>query len=192
MSPDRAKLAFVAAAAVLALTAFGLGDARAAFNVKNFSCTADPFGVTVDVSGLGGTNVCVEGSVDVDLNCACVGGGDNCPNDAKKQTTPATFQSATALEPKNGRVTTTFTLPFAPSDGLCTTEEPALSCPGGQDATLISFETPGADFTLCTTTSAPGQPCTCAGVNPLATQVCGPTSDIVHPGKRGSCAALFP
>jgi hypothetical protein len=195
MSPtlrNQAKLAAVALAAGLALTAFGSGDARAAFNVKDFSCTDDPFGVTVDVSGLGGTNVCVEGSVEVDLNCACVGGGNNCPNDAKKQTTPATVEAAEAVEPKNGRVTTTFTLPVALNDGLCTTEDPALTCPGGQDAKLISFETAGADFTLCTTTEPAGEDCTCVGQTPLAETTCGPTSDIVFPGKRGSCAALFP
>jgi hypothetical protein len=189
---NQAKLAGIALAAGLAFTTFGLGDARAAFNVKDFSCTDDPFGVTVDVSGLGGTNVCVEGIVEVDLNCACAGGGGNCPSDAKKQTTPATIEDAAALEPKNGRVVTTFTLPVALNDGLCTTEDPALTCPGGQDAKLVSFETAGADFTLCTTDQPAGADCTCLGQPILDEQTCGPTSDIVFAGKRGSCAALFP
>jgi hypothetical protein len=50
---NHVKLAGVAAAAVLAFTVFGISDARAADNVKDFSCTTDPFGVHVDVSGLG-------------------------------------------------------------------------------------------------------------------------------------------
>jgi hypothetical protein len=193
MSPKQAKLAFVAVAAVLAFTAFASGDARAqGFNVHEFACTTSPFGVEMDVRGLGNTNVCVEGSADVDLNCACAGGGGNCPSDAKKQTIPTTVTSNISLEPKNGRVVTTFTLPFNPSDGLCT--EP--QCGSGQKTKLISWATPegGAEFTLCTTTAAPGQPCSCEGAEEediLATQTCGPTSDIVFAGKHGSCAALF-
>ncbi|MGH8579338.1 MAG: hypothetical protein ACREVK_04130 [Gammaproteobacteria bacterium] len=117
---NQTKLVGIALAAVVVCTAFGPGDAHAGFVVKKFSCTTDPFGVIVDVSGLGNQNVCVEGSVNVNLNCACAGGGGNCPSDAKKQTTPTTIQSAQAVEPDNGRVTTTFPLPFAASDGLCT------------------------------------------------------------------------
>jgi hypothetical protein len=197
MSPtirNQAKLAGIALAAVLAFTAFGSGDARAGFNVKGFSCAADPFGVNVDVSGLGNTNVCVEGSADVDLDCACVGGGGNCPTDNKKQTTPVTITASQSVEPKNGRVITTFDLDFNPVDGLCTTEAPSLNCPSGQDEKLIAWEIPegGADFTLCTTTVPGGGDCSCAGQPALAEQTCGPTSDIVFPGKRGSCAALFP
>ena len=46
MSLERVKQAAVAAAAVLAFTAFGLGDAHAqAFNVNNFTCSSTPFGV---------------------------------------------------------------------------------------------------------------------------------------------------
>jgi hypothetical protein len=193
MSPKEAKLAVVAAIAVLAFTAFGLGDARAADNVKDFSCTADPFGVHVDVSGLGNDNVCIVGNADVDLNCACAGGGGNCPSDTKKQTTPATFEASQAVEPKNGRVITTFTLPFNPTDGLCTSEDPALTCPSGQTAKLVSWEIAqgGADFTLCTTDAAAGEPCNCEGSS-IAETTCGPTSDIVFSGKRGSCLALFP
>ena len=44
MSLERAKRAVVAAAAVLALAAFGLSDAHAqAFNVNQFSCSTNPF-----------------------------------------------------------------------------------------------------------------------------------------------------
>jgi hypothetical protein len=74
MSLEQAKRAAVAAAAVLAFTAF-LGDARAAFNVKDFSCGTTPFSVNVDVSGLGSTDVCVTSSATVDLSCACVNSG---------------------------------------------------------------------------------------------------------------------
>jgi hypothetical protein len=184
----------VALAAVLAFAAF-LGDARAqGFNVKDFSCTTTPFGVTFDVSGLGNTNICLTGNVTVDLNCACVGGGDNCPTDTKKQTEPFTSASNLSVKPKNGRASGTFTLTtFSASNGLCTTGNAPLTCPGGQTATLISYnsENPaGADFKVCTTTAAAGQDCTCDGTT-LDEKFCGPTSATPHPGKHGSCAALF-
>jgi hypothetical protein len=188
MSLERAKWAAVAAAAVLAFTAFSR-DAGAGFVVKQFSCTSTPFGVAVDVSGLGNTNVCIDGSANVNLNCACVGGGGNCPTDAKKQTTPTTLAASQSVEPKNGRVTTTFTLPFNPTDSLCT----APQCGSGQDTKLISWVIPtgGADFKLCTTTAPGGQPCSCDGTT-FDTKTCGPTSDVVFGGKKGSCLALFP
>jgi len=190
-----AKLAGVALAAAVTVGAFGPGEARAAFNVKDFSCTTDPFGVHVDVSGLGNTNVCVAGSVTLSLDCACVGGGGNCTSDAKKATIPDSFQAGQSVEPKNGRVNTTFTLPVSISDGLCT--EP--QCGSGQDTKLIQWDTspnstpPGspATFSLCTTDAAGGQPCSCTGQPLLDTTTCGPTSNIVFPGKKGSCLGLF-
>ena len=75
MSLERVKQAAVAAAAVLAFTAFGLGDAHAqAFNVNSFMCSSTPFGVDLDVSGLGHTDLCVIGTANINLDCACVGG----------------------------------------------------------------------------------------------------------------------
>ena len=56
----------------------------AGFVEKNFSCTTTPFGVNVDFSGLGGTDLCVTGSANVGLSCACAGGGGNCTSDSKK------------------------------------------------------------------------------------------------------------
>src|SRR4029453_16760112 len=185
-----AKLAGGALAVAVTVGAFGPGEARAAFNVKDFSCTTDPFGVHVDVSGLGSTNVCVDGSVTLNLDCACVGGGGNCPSDAKKQTVPVSSQAGQSVEPKNGRVNTTFTLPISISDALCT--EP--QCGGGQDTKLIQWDTsaPGspATFRVCTTAVAGGQPCSCDGQPILATLTCGPTSDIVFAGKKNSCLGL--
>src|SRR5215475_6802819 len=154
------KLAGVAAAAaVLASTVFGLSDAQAGFVVKDFSCTTDPFGVHVDVSGLGNTNLCVDGSVTLSLDCACVGGGGNCPSDAKKQTVPVNAQAGQSVEPKNGRVNTTFSLPISISDGLCT--EP--TCGSGQTTKLIKWDTSPpagspATFRVCSTTEAGGSP----------------------------------
>jgi hypothetical protein len=191
---NQVRLAGFALAAALAFNAFGAGEAQAAFNVKDFSCTADPFGVHVDVSGLGNTNLCVDGSVTLSLDCACVGGGGNCPSDAKKQTVPVSSQAGQSVEPKNGRVNTTFTLPISISDGLCT--EP--QCGSGQDTKLIQWDTspspPGmpATFSVCTTTEPGGQPCSCDGQPLLDTTTCGPTSDIVFPGKKNdSCLKLF-
>ena len=189
---NKVKLAVFAVAAVVTVSAFGPGDARAGFVVKTFSCTTDPFGVHVDVSGLGNTNLCVDGSVTLSLDCACVGGGGNCPTDAKKQTVPVSSQAGQSVEPKNGRVTTTFTLPISISDGLCT----APQCGSGQDTKLIQWDTmaPGspATFRVCTTTQPGGQPCSCTGEPILDTQTCGPTSNIVFAGKRNSCLDLFP
>ena len=89
MSPtirNQVKLVGVALAAGLAFTAFGAGDARAqGFNVFTFEC-ADSFEVDVDIRGLGNTNICVTGTATLNEDCACVGGGGNCPVDAKKQT----------------------------------------------------------------------------------------------------------
>jgi hypothetical protein len=118
-----------------------------------------------------------------------VGGGGNCPADTKKQSEPTDVSAAAALEPKNGRVVTTFELPFAPTDALCS----SLSCPSGQNAKLISWDVAanGASFTLCTTDADPGQPCNCTGQTILATETCGPDSDVVFAGRRGKCAALF-
>jgi hypothetical protein len=203
MSPtirSQARLASVALAAGLAFTAFGANDAGAqggSFHIDELTCTTTPFGVVFDIGGVGNTNICVEGSADVDLNCACVGGGGNCPTDAKKQVLTATLTSSEAVEPRNGQATGTATLDFAPTNGLCTSGDPALTCPSGQKSTLVSWEIPtgGAVFTVCTTEEAAGDPCTCVGA-PTAgelpeTITCGPTSDIVFAGKRGNCAALF-
>src|SRR5262245_5587122 len=189
---NKAMLAGFALAALVTVGAFGPGEARAGFVIKTFSCTTEPFGVNVDVSGLGNQNVCVDGSVTLSLDCACVGGGNNCPSDAKKQTIPFSSQAGQSAEPKNGRVTTKFTLPVSISDGLCT--EP--QCGSGQDTKLIQWDTLPPDgspatFRLCKTDVPGGQPCSCDGVDLLATITCGPTSDIVNPGKHDSCRDLF-
>jgi hypothetical protein len=189
---NHAKLAGVVAAVVLAFTAFGVRDARAGFVVKDFSCTTDPFAIHVDVSGLGNQNLCVDGSVTLDLSCACVGGGGNCPTDAKKQTIPVSSQAGQSVEPKNGRVLTTFSLPISINDGLCT--EP--QCGSGQDTKLIKWDTDPpegspATFRVCKTDVPAGEECSCDGQEILDTQTCGPTSDIVFPGKKNSCLDLF-
>jgi hypothetical protein len=189
---NKAMLAGFALAALVTVSAFGPGEARAGFNVKDLSCTTDPFGVHVDVSGLGNTNLCVDGSVTLSLDCACVGGGGNCTSDAKKATVPVSSQAGQSVEPKNGRVNTTFTLPISISDGLCT--EP--QCGSGQDTKLIQWDTspPGspATFRVCTTDAPGGSPCSCDGQTILDQKTCGPTSNNVFTGKRDSCLDLFP
>src|SRR5438034_3015594 len=103
----------VIAIAAAALIAMAPTDARAqSFNVVDFSCADTAAAVDIDIRGLGHTDICVISTIDVDLDCACVGGGNNCPTDAKKQTTPTTAVIPTKLEPKNGRVFTTLTPPF--------------------------------------------------------------------------------
>jgi len=196
MVRNQVKVASVALAAGLAFTAFGSGDARAAFNIKEFSCTTDPFGVAVDVSGLGNTNICIEGSVTLDLFCTCAGKGGNCTSDAKKNTTELDAQASQAVEPDNGRVNTTFAFPINVGDGLCEGDPTNLGCPSGQTAKLVEFEAiEPATFTICTTAEAAGDPCTCEGAPTQgdlpATRTCGPTGDVLFPGKKNSCRALF-
>jgi len=194
MSISRAARLMTAAVA-LAIGGLALpGNASAGFVVKDFSCTTTPLGVNVDVSGLGNTNLCVTGFATVDLSCACVGGGGNCPTDAKKQTIPTTTSSSQSFEPKNGRVVTTVTLPISLTDAACT----APQCGQGQTTKLIEFATRDAEptFSVCTTTAAPGTSCTCEGA-PTAGDLpetinCGPESKIVFPGKHDSCLSLFP
>jgi hypothetical protein len=186
MSPKQAKLAFVAAAVVLAVTAFGRGDAHAqAFNVNKFSCSSTPFGVDVDVSGLGHTDICVIGTADISLNCACAGGGGNCTSDAKKNTSSTTVSTSQELQPKNGRVVATVTVPFSTSDSQCVAA--GLTCPSGQTAKLVKFAA-SEEFQLCKSDGA--SPCGCAG-DPLDTITCT-SSGTPFPGKKDSCSALFP
>jgi hypothetical protein len=187
---NQAKLAGFALAAAVAFSAFGSGEAQAAFNVKRFDCT-DP-GVVVDVSGLGNTNLCIQGSVVLDLFCACANNGGNCPNDAHKQTTDLTAERSLAVEPKNGRVRTTFELPAEVGDGNCSGNPANLDCPGGQDAKLIKFESDGAMFTICATDAAAGSPCSCEGAPTVGdlpqTQTCPPFGQDLVP----ACLPLFP
>jgi len=163
-----------------------------AINEKDFSCTTTPFGVNVDFSGLGRTNLCVTGSATLSLSCACVGGGGNCTSDAKKAGGTTTLSSGQTFQSKNGRVMTTFFLTPAPSDADCA--DTGLQCGGGQDAKLIKFSTQDNQptFSVCTTTAAPGTPCTCDSTNTVDTISCGPLSATPFPGKHNSCSSLFP
>jgi hypothetical protein len=198
------RFAPVIAIAAAAMIAMAPADAGAAFNVKTFECSGT--GVSVDVSGLGNTNVCIEGTADVDLFCACENKGANCPNAANKQTRGAGAAASLALEPKNGRVRTTFSLEDVPpaqtEDGVCTAAAgtefgdlvvagPPLNCPGGQKAALVGSEATTA-FTLCTTPNQPGEDCTCVGQPLLAGPLsCGPTESISTDVQQ-DCVALFP
>jgi len=186
MSLERAKWAAVAAGAVLAFTAFGLGHAHAqAFNVNKFQCSATPFGVDVDVSGLGHTDLCVIGTASINLNCACAGGGGNCTSDAKKNTTSATASTDVELQPKNGRVVATVTVPFSTSDSQCTTGDNPLTCPSGQTAKLVEFAA-SEEFRLCISDGK--SPCGCA--SELDKITCN-SSGTPFPGKKNSCLNLF-
>jgi hypothetical protein len=173
----------VALAAVLAFTAF-LGDARAqSFNVNKFSCSTTPFGVDVDVSGLGHTDICVIGTAHIDLNCACAGGGGNCTSDAKKKTFSTDSSTSQEVQQKNGRAIATVSVPFSATDSQCAA---ALTCPSGQNEKLVSFSA-SEDFQLCASNGA--SPCGCA--KELDTITCN-TSGTPFSGKRNSCLALFP
>jgi hypothetical protein len=175
----------VALAAALAFTAF-MGEAYAqAFNVNKFTCSATPFGVDVDVSGLGNTDICVIGTAHIDLNCACAGGGGNCTSDAKKNTLSTDASTSQEVQSKNGRAIATVTVPFSTNDAQCTTGTTPLSCPSGQTAKLVSFVA-SEDFTLCTSNGA--SLCGCAKQLDMIT--CN-SSGTPFPGKKNSCSALF-
>jgi len=163
------------------------------FHINNFSCTTSPLGVHVDVGGVGNTNLCVTGSATVDLDCACVGGGGNCPTDAKKQTIPTTTSTSQTLQPTNGRVVADVSLPISLTDASCT----APQCGSGQTTKLIKFVTEDSQptFTVCIAgTPGPTGECTCDGAagDLPETINCGPQSGIVFPGKKNSCSSLFP
>jgi hypothetical protein len=187
------RLVPVFAIVAAAMIAMAPGDARAAFDEKSFSCTTTPFGVAFDFSGLGHTNLCLQGSVTLDLDCACAGGGGNCTSDAKKNTFTTTSSSSLSVEPKNGRASGTFQLPISVSDGLCA----ALDCPSGQTEKLVDFTATdgGATFTICATTAPAGGSCTCdlpAQGDLPDSRTCGPISGTPFPGKHNSCSNLFP
>ena len=189
----RPRMAWGIALAALTLTAFAPRDARAGFVEKDFSCTSNAFGVHVDVSGLGNTNLCIEGSVTLDLECACAGNGGNCTSDAKKNAPSVSGSSSLSVEPTNGRVRTNFPLPISVSDDLCS----ALDCPSGQRERLVEFAATddGATFTICTTTAGAGDECSCTGARTQGdlpdTITCDSISGTPFPGKHNSCADLF-
>ena len=129
----------------------------------------------------------------VDLDCACVGGGGNCPTDAKKQTIPTTTSTSQTLQPTNGRVVANVSLPISLTDASCT----APQCGSGQTTKLIKFATEDSQptFTVCIAgTPGPTGECTCDGAagDLPETINCGPQSGIVFPGKKNSCSSLFP
>jgi len=163
------------------------------FHINKFSCTTTPLGVHVDVGGVGNTNLCVTGSATVDLNCACVGGGGNCPTDAKKQTLPTTASTGQTLQPTNGRVVADVSIPISLTDASCT----APVCGSGQTTKLIEWKTEDSlpTFTVCIAgTPGPNGECTCDGAagDLPETINCGPETMVVFPGKKNSCSSLFP
>jgi len=189
------RLKILGLSTALAIAGAGValpGNAWAqSFHVNDFSCLTTGLGVHVDVGGVGNTNLCVTGSATVDLSCACVGGGGNCPTDAKKQTTPTTTTVDQTIQPKNGRVVADVTLPISLTDASCT----APVCGSGQTTKLIEHKVEsGALFTVCKLAS--GQSCTstsCTSANTLDHITCGPVGPIVDfAGKHNSCTALFP
>jgi hypothetical protein len=181
----------IALAAVVVLIGFGSTDAQAAPGSPNsqssFTCTSDQSGVNIDLRGLGNSNICIEGSETVDINCACVSGGNNCPSDTKKQTFTTTVSSSESVAPQNGRVTDTFTI--ASPDLSCPS---SFTCPSGQTPKVISFSSTGASFEACPTDTPAGQPCDCEGETALAQATCGAAGPtVVNAGKHSSCANLF-
>ena len=182
-------VAGLALAAVMGVIAFSSTDAAAqGFNVFTFECTTGG-DVKLDVRGLGNTNVCLVGTLDVNADCACANGGGNCPVDAKKQSFESSFTVGFALEPKNGRVLTT--VDGGEATDICSDN---LSCPGGQTAKTV-ISTVDASWTLCTTTAAAGETCTCGGsgqqaLGTLSDGACD-TSGVVFAGKKSSCLNLF-
>jgi hypothetical protein len=187
----------VIAIAAAAMIAMAPDNARAqGLNVKDYSCNATQLAINVDVRGLGTQNVCVVGDVSLNLFCACANKGGNCANDAKKQIEPTESETDQVLEPKNGRVVSTLTLPLPTKndDALCA---PSLDCPGGQRVALVGFvTTSAADFTLCTTALPAGSECTCPSPpdqTVLASEACA-EADVrtIFNDVSQDCVNLFP
>ena len=184
------RLVPVIAIAAAAMMAMAPTEARAqSFNVVDFSCAGAQPAVDIDIRGLGNTDICIISTITVDVDCACVGGGNNCPTDAKKQTTPMTMTTPQTLEPKNGRVFTTLTPPFtAPT----TCSGPV--CGSGQTAKVIEYSD-SASFRVCPQPSTGCTAGTCsatAGTTLATAGVCGPSTVVVDAGKHDSCVDLFP
>jgi hypothetical protein len=173
-----------------------------ATNVFTFQCSGN--GIRVDIRGLGTQNVCIEGTADVDLFCACATRSGNCPNADNKSTLGTTVAASTIEQPQNGRVRTTFSIPSSqfPQAGeegneLCA-NDPSLHCGRGQTPTLIGFDTSGTTFEACTqftTTIVEGEPtCTCtetlAGGGPVTCPVSGAGQAFADIDE--DCVALFP
>jgi hypothetical protein len=179
----------LAVATVVAISVAPSDGGAQGFNVHDFSCVSgNTLGVNIDIRGLGNTNLCVVSSVNQSLDCACVGGGGNCPTDAKKQNTNITATSAEQLEPKNGRVDTTVNVTATPTSEQC-----QLSCPSGQTSRLIQFEASGTfkvcavdDGDTCSPTYCDSRPLLAGPIN------CGPTGEVVFAGRRNNCVQLFP
>jgi hypothetical protein len=153
---------------------------------NTFACTANG-SVDIDVSGLGHTNLCLVGSIDATLNCACAGGG-NCTSDAKKASVETTITPAILLQSKNGHVNTTVpvTLPGVDCSEL-------LDCPSGQTARLIS-DTFDATWTLCVSDTCTATTCAeaeaSAQLGTLENGSCD-SGAVLFTGKHSSCLNLF-
>jgi hypothetical protein len=192
------RRSLITAAAAMVIGGAGVvlpGQAWAqSFHINQFSCTTTPLGVHVDVGGVGNTDLCVTGSATVDLDCACVGGGGNCPTDAKKQTIPTTTSTSQTLQPRNGKVVADVSLPISLTDASCT----APTCGSGQTTKLIKWVTEDSEPTFTVCIAGPPDPttgnCTCDGAagDLPETINCGPETATPFPGKKNSCSSLFP
>jgi hypothetical protein len=178
----------IALLAMLGMVTFTSTDtAEAAFNVFTFACDSSG-DIKVDVRGLGNTNVCVDGSVHVEEDCACVNNSGSCPQATNKQSTDTTTDVSTVLQPKNGRVNTTVLSGVVVSNTCIT---PPSQCGSGQTARPIN-QLVEATWTLCTTTASPGEPCSCPQTGNLATTSGeGCTTSTHFESKNDSCDALF-
>lgn len=178
----------IALAAVLAVIAFGSTDAAAqGFKIRTFACTSSG-DIRVDIRGIGNTNVCVDGSIHVDEDCACVNNSGSCPQAANKKSTETTTDVSTVLEPKNGRVNTTVLSGVVVSN---TCISPPSQCGTGQTPRPIN-QLVEATWTLCATDAQVGEDCSCDGQQELAiASGDGCTTDTHFVSKNDSCDALF-
>jgi hypothetical protein len=178
----------IALAAVLGVIAFGSTDAAAqGFNVRTFACTSSG-NIRVDVRGIGNTNVCVDGSIHVEEDCACVNNSGSCPQAANKKSTDTDTDTSTVLEPKNGRVNTTVLSGVVVSN---TCISPPSQCGTGQTPRPIN-QLVEATWTLCATDAQVGESCSCDSQQTLATASGeGCTTSTHFESKNDSCDALF-
>jgi len=161
----------------------------------SINCTADSSGnVTVNflIKGVGNGNLCVISSGTFTANCACETNGGNCPNAANKRSVQTPATGSQIVEARNGQIRGSNIL-SAPNQSTCTS---GLSCPSGQNSTLVSVQEPEQ---VSTCVFAPGDytnsGSTCTA-NPGAQPVvpcgtCSPTPQTIPFSNSSDCLNLF-
>jgi hypothetical protein len=145
MSKSRIAI-LAAAAATVAMMAFGAGTASATSGAHFFSATGSvadngALQVSWDESGVGQSTVNYTLSTQASALYACLNGGGNHPKAANKQAVNGPLSSpSTGFNPTNGRVKVTNGISVGPLQS-------SLNCPSGQTFVLACVSYTGITLT---------------------------------------------